>query len=240
MNNFKKWFDNIEESVAGNLAALAGMAMGSGGEQVAGKNPTAMVQSDPMRHGVKVIVNKQEATRLLADVNKVIKNLEFFQRHIAPEIKDVKFFYGASRQVGPKHFALEKYEPETTGADIDPMIAAWLDKYRLFASYKPEQLVQVFSNSKNEKEQESLNNFYSNFRNDVVSRLVKLKDKGQIETLHAFQLKGEDDPRDGEMRGLHNFTARWEDYIGKICALSLKPSNLVLSKMDKVLEMLGN
>lgn len=245
MKTFEEWLEQkevnegignyVKAGVAGAALALVPNAYG----QSKTNTPTTMVQNNQnlVRHGVKVTMTKQLATRFIEDAKKALKNIQFFQAHIAPEIKDARYVFGPSKKVGDNQYTIEPIYMATRGEEIEPMLQAYLDRYHLLASYSPDQLVKIFSNSKNAEEQKNLNNLASIIDNTLIERIANIKDLGRIETVHLSQLEGNPDPRSEEMKGLHDFTARYSDYIKKICSLSSKENSGTLHIMDKLLDL---
>ena len=80
---FKIWLENLEESTFGNLAALAGLAMGADGDKPQAKPVAPMVQQQNPRF----YVTPATLAKMKTDAKKTIQNLTAFKR-IMPSIFD--------------------------------------------------------------------------------------------------------------------------------------------------------
>jgi len=225
--NFKEWFDNIEESIAGNLAALAGMALGAGGDKPAGVNPTAMVQKAddtiPRVHGVEIHVTKDRAVKMIEKAKKAIKNLELFKTIVLPGIANIQRdnFWMQKSLLSPGRYTRQRYTVEMSADEMAKMVDDYIDNLRLFASYKPELLVRGFNWGTDRNQQEYLIVQAMEFEREVLNKLSELKDRGNIKLVHEDEYRDKPlpDPRTPEQKDIENFTARWQDYLEKISRL---------------------
>lgn len=225
---FKEWLDKYEESTLGNLLAIGGMALGTGGDtDQTNPQQAAMVQAPKKErpvfiHGTRLYVTVDKAEEIRKKAIEAVDKIEKFETIILPMMKnetgDFKRIWKPGENLGNNEFVRDEIKMSIGAGKIDQLLQHYKDKLRVLASYSPEQISKGFIWGRDRDQQDRINIKMLDVEEKLLNPLLKLNiNMPNIRLVHPEALSPKrPDPRNDDEKKSDNELAKYAPWITAI------------------------